>query len=132
MKTVAFACLASLIALPAMADKNPEPKPSGVTIHLFGPNLITTTNSDSAAPDSNAGSASSPASGQSADQSVTINGVSTPLSSGDSASTGSANASPAAAQPEPTMGEVLHEMFVTGDPAQDGHPNFPRGKTGSN
>lgn len=107
MKTATLACLASLIALPAMADRNPQPKPSGITIHLFGPNLITTSN-----PSSDSSASGEAASGQGAGQSATINGTS-------------------AAQPEPTMSEVLHEMFVTGDPADKGKAQFPRGKAAS-
>lgn len=98
MRIVAFACLASLITLPAMADRTPQPKPSGITIHLFGPDLVTTDNSPTST-----------------------------SSNGSQAAAGS----PQAAQPEPTMSQVLHEMFVTGDPAQDGKPQFPRGKQAS-
>lgn len=81
MKVIFAAFLASLIALPAIA-RDPKPKPSNVTIHLFGPDLVTQGNPPS-----------------------------------------STNGAPAV-QPEPTLHEVLHEMFVTGDP-QDKVPHFP-------
>ncbi|GAN79380.1 hypothetical protein SAMN02746095_00376 [Acidocella aminolytica 101 = DSM 11237] len=31
----------------------------------------------------------------------------------------------------PSWGDVLHQMFVTGDPAQDSKPSFPTGRQGS-
>ena len=91
MKAIVIACLASLIALPALA-RDPQPKPSNITIHLFGPDFITQTN----------------ASGTSG--------------AGQNGGTGNASSE---AQPEPTLHQVLHEMFVTGDPEQDKNPHFP-------
>lgn len=134
MKTIMVACLASLIALPAMADRNPPPSPSGVTIHLFGPQLITTTNSSGAAPSSSSGQAASAPQGTNggSTQYVTINGASAPLSPSNGspvrASSTSSASEPAAnvnAQPEPTWGELLHQMFVTGAPGQKNKPHIP-------
>lgn len=105
MKAIVTACLASLIALPALA-RDPQPKPSNVTIHLFGPDLITQTNANGSA---NAGQ----------------NNIG-PNNAGSSASSSSE------AQPEPTLHQVLHEMFVTGDPEQNKEPHFPRLKGMSN
>lgn len=133
MKTIVVACLASLIALPAMADRNPPAAPSGVTIHLFGPQFITTTNSPGEAPSSSgqANSAPQEAGGGSAPH-VTINGVPALLSPSNGSSappppTSSTNepATTAPAQPEPTWGEVLHQMFVTGAPGQKNQPHIP-------
>lgn len=31
----------------------------------------------------------------------------------------------------PSWGDVLHQMFVTGDPTQDSKPSFPAGRQGS-
>jgi hypothetical protein len=36
---------------------------------------------------------------------------------------------PAQGYPEPTLGAVLHQMFVTGDP--NAGPGFPRGRKGN-
>ena len=98
LRTVILACLASLIALPAMAGRDPVLKPSGIVIHLFGPNFMTDSNSPSGT------APSQPASG------------------------GLSSANPAANQPEPTMSQVLHQLFVTGDPAQDSTPHFLHGR----
>lgn len=94
MKAIVVACLASLIALPALA-RDPQPKPSNITIHLFGPDLITQTNAS---------------------------GTSSTGQNADGSGTGNASSEP---QPEPTLHQVLHEMFVTGDPEQDKKPHFP-------
>lgn len=117
MKLILCTALVGLIALPAMAEKNPQPKPSGITIHLFGPELITTSNS-SANP-------SSPAA------------PSLPNAVKNSGGFAQSPASPSQPQPaattysEPSLGQVLHEMFVTGDPAQDGKPSFSKGRQAS-
>lgn len=129
MKTLTLACLASLIALPAMAERNPPPKPSGVTIHLFGPEFITGTGS---APASSSGGA--PATPSSGDQGVTMNGSPAPLPAGSASSKSASGDSSASgplmppAQPEPTLSQVLHEMFVTGAPGQNNRPHLSREK----
>lgn len=107
LKTIMIACLASLIALPAMAKRDPAIKSSGIVIHLFGPTLITTSQSPAGA-------------------------ASAPTGNGAAAGTSPTATREDASQPEPTLHEVLREMFVTGDPAQDGKPHFARSRAASN
>lgn len=98
LKKLMLAGLASLIALPALADKNPQPKASGIVIHLFGPEMITSSGTTAKPP---------------------------------AAAATAADTAPAT-PPAPSLGQVMHEMFVTGDPAQDSTPHFPRGRAASN
>jgi hypothetical protein len=82
--------------------RNAPPKPSGQVIHLFGPgsvlgNILPT----------------GPASGR-------------PAAPAGAAPAGAAPPAVAQAYQEPTMGDVLHQMFVTGDPNQA--KGFPMGR----
>ncbi len=101
MKILFAVMLVNLAALPALARQTPTPPPSGVVIHLFGPNSVTSQILPGAA-------ASSP---------------------GGTTQTGTA--ANAQAAPEPTFGDVFHQMFVTGDPAQDSKPRFAPGRNGA-
>jgi len=87
--------MAVCFATAAQARLEPKPPPSGIVVHLFGPNSVM----QSVAPAlANAPDGTPPA------------------------------AAPGGAQAEPSWGNVLHQMFVTGDPES---PNQPaRGKIG--
>ncbi len=106
MKILPAALLASLAAFPAMARQDPSPKPSGIVIHLFG--------SDSGSSSQPSPSTPSAATNDKAPQ-------------GGEAQSGEATQNTQA----PTIGQVLHQMFVTGDPAQDSKPHFAQGRNGS-
>lgn len=99
-------------AAPAFARQPPPAPPSGIVVHLFGPNSLSSHILPSAAEAMPAGSAtgSAPASGQTAAQG------STPAA-GTSSS--------------PSWGDVAHAMFVTGDPAEEGAAVLPKGKAAS-
>ncbi len=99
LKLLPAALFASLTAFPALARQDPNPPPSGIVVHLFGPDSVTS----HILP---AGSEKPPA-GQAAPQ------------GGDA---------PVQAAPEPTVDDILHQMFVTGDPAQDSTPHFAPGR----
>jgi hypothetical protein len=116
LKLLPAVLLASLAAFPALARQDPTPKPSGIVIHLFGPGSITSSGTPSA-PAQQAGQGAAPDGGNS--QSV----------QGASNTQGGSTAA-AQAAPSPTMGQVLHQMFVTGDPAQEAQPRFAPGRSG--
>jgi len=82
------------VASPAFA-RDPAPKPSGIVVHLFGQDSIMS-NVLPTAP----ASAGNPASAN------TVGGASNMAASPQAASN----------YVEPTTGEILHQMFVTGDP----------------
>jgi hypothetical protein len=105
LRLLAVTCLFAVCgATAAQARLEPNPPPSGIVVHLFGPNSIM----QSVAP----ALASAPDGAQPA---VAPSG-------------GQSDIGPAAAPAEPTWGNVLHQMFVTGDPDA---PNQPaRGKVG--
>lgn len=84
---------------PAQARVDPTPPPSGIVVHLFGPDSVMSN--------------------------VMPAGSAAPAPGVGAASGGTA---PAAAYPEPTLGGVLHQMFVTGDPNDPTRPST--GKTG--
>ena len=101
-----------LAAAPAYARIEPTPPPSGIVYHLFGPDSITShiLPSGPSAPATPGGAA--------------------PAAAG-TASTGAQPASTTApASPAPSWGDVAHQMFVTGDPAQEGAAALPKGKAG--
>lgn len=84
---------------PAQADRNPQPPPSGIVIHLFGQNsVLSNILPTTAAPSAGTTSTSAPTNAP-------------------------ANA-PANAPKyvEPTTGEIIHQMFVTGDPNNPSKP----------
>lgn len=100
VKIIIIACLASAIALPAMA-RDPKPTDSGVVIHLFGPDFFSMANSANGTAE---------------------NSPSTP--SIQTSQTSQAETP----RPAPSMDQILHQLFVTGDPDQDGKPHFPHGR----
>ena len=100
----------ALLALagPAAARPNPEPPPSGIVVHLFGLGSITSNILPSLP-----GARPRPSGAASAGMGMPGAGV--PGGPEDAtASAGSAAADPY----DPTMGQVLHQMFVVGDPDQ--------------
>jgi hypothetical protein len=95
--------LAAFWTLPAFAHQDPSPRPSGVVIHLFGPNSVTsgmlpTVSEPHATAQAGGGSKSAPA--------------------GD---TGYVT---------PNMHDILHQMFITGDPNQKPGAGLAKGRTG--
>ncbi|MGE4482895.1 hypothetical protein [Acidocella sp.] len=106
MKILPAVFFASLAAFPAIARQDPEPKPSGQVVHLFGPDSITA----NILPSGTSNGSPQPSSGQAGD-------------TGKNASGGGSAA--------PSAGDILHDMFVTGDPAQQGKASFPTGRGGT-
>lgn len=104
MRRILIASLASMIALPALA-RNPQPTQSDVVIHLFGPNFISVTNSST-------GSAGNPA---------------TPSAPGTAENSPASSAQASSAQ-SPSLHQMLRQLFVTGDPADNGKPHFSHGR----
>jgi hypothetical protein len=97
-------CFGLLAAKPAAARQNPTPPPSGIVIHLFGQDsLMSNVLPDMASP-------------------------AAPMPTGNVAAPGAT--APGAAQSsndvEPTLGDVLHQMFVTGDPNDPPKPSTGR------
>jgi len=93
------------LAAPALARQDPPPPPSGIVIHLFGPDSIASKILP-AVPVANAPAAS--------------------------VASGTAMAPRPAAAPayqEPSLHDVLHQMFVTGDPDQKTGQDLAPGRT---
>jgi hypothetical protein len=97
---------ASLWITAAHARQPPNPPPSGIVIHLFGPNSITS----NILPTAPAASAAS---------------------TGPVKTTGAGASAPAAAPAyvEPSTSDILHQMFVTGDPNLKPGQNFAKGRS---
>jgi hypothetical protein len=105
-RTLVTAFALGLATAPAFARPQPVPPPSGIVYHLFGPDSLSShilPSAPQAAPASPAGS-------------TPANGAATPA------------ASPASTPSGPSWGDVAHQMFVTGDPAQEGAAALPKGK----
>jgi hypothetical protein len=97
----------SLAAGPAFGRAAPPPPPSGIVIHLWGPDSVTS----HILPESGGGGAS-----------------------GANASTGAAATTGTNAGNngyDPSWGDIAHQMFVVGDPAQEGAAALPKGKAGN-
>jgi len=114
-------------AAPALAaPRTAPPQPSGEVVHLFGPqgvwaNLAPVVGGTPAAP--------APAAAQ-AGAGAAVASSAAPGPASSTPSPAPAGAAPAAASyPEPTLGAVLHQMFVTGDP--NAGPGFPQGRKGN-
>lgn len=108
--------LAFGLAAPAYARMTPNPPPSGIVIHVFGPDSITS-HIMSIGPTTPAPAGTQPGTAQAA---------------GGTAATGTAATGTAPAPyPEPTMNDVLHQMFVTGDPNQENGNALAKGKAGN-
>ncbi len=91
--------LAAGLPFTALARPDPPPPPSGIVIHLFGQNSVMS-NVLPTAPDA----------GRSDTATVSEGGA------------------PQPAYVEPSTGEILHEMFVTGDPNDPQQPSTGRSK----
>ncbi len=98
--------LLGLAAAPAAARPDPSPPPSGEVLHLFGPNSVTS-------------------------HILPTSPAAAGADNGASAKTG---ASPAAGTQgqggSMSLGQIAHQMFVTGDPAQEGGAAQPKGRNG--
>jgi hypothetical protein len=105
-------------AAPALAARNTPPPPSGQVVHLFGPqgiwaNLAPVVGGAQPPPASVAPAAPGPLAATTA----------APPSA-------TPTAAPAAqSYPEPSLGAILHQMFVTGDP--NAGPGFAQGRKGN-
>jgi hypothetical protein len=110
------AAAASLVvsAGPALARHDPVPPPSGIVVHLFGPDSIT-----SRVLPNDLGFASAPPAP------AASNGTGTPV---QGAAVAGGPGAPANSYPEPTMHQILHEMFVTGDPNMAPGSNLATGR----
>jgi hypothetical protein len=96
----------------AWARNDPTPPPSGIVIHVFGPDSLMS----NVLPDNAAGGG----------------GGAKPATGGTSMAGGSVTGTAADQNyPEPTMNEVLHQMFVTGDPDQKPGADLATGRTGT-
>jgi hypothetical protein len=105
----------------AEATRNPTPPPSGIVVHLFGPDSIMSNMTDlpgeivkpTPKPNGAPPGIVQPGSSQS--------GAAQPA--GNAAPSAAAGTStPSGSYEEPTVGQVLHQMFVVGDP---NHPTTP-------
>jgi hypothetical protein len=111
------------------APRTAPPPPSGTVVHLFGPqgvwaNLAPVVGGTQTAPAVAAPVGAVPAGATPATLAST--GGPAPASSAPAR----AGAAPAAQNyPEPTLGAVLHQMFVTGDP--NAGPGFAQGRKGN-
>jgi hypothetical protein len=85
--------LTLLAAQTAQARQMPEPPPSGIVVHLFGPGPVASNILPMAAPK--------------------------PAAPG---------ATPAYI--EPSAGDILHQMFITGDPNEPASAKLPKGRPG--
>ena len=82
----------------AQARQTPNPPPSGVVVHLFGPDSVASGILPSGAPAPAAGGTPAPAGGGSG-------------------------------YVEPSTSDILHQMFVTGDPNQQPGQALSKGKS---
>jgi hypothetical protein len=89
----------------AHATRNPTPPPSGIVVHLFGPHGIMT-------PILPGDDTSHSAQGQNGSQGATAG----------SATSATDNANSLQTSDDPSLHDILHQMFVTGDPND---PNKP-------
>jgi hypothetical protein len=88
----------------AHASRNPTPPTSGIVVHLFGPNSIMS----NITPDLPGETAKPAAPRQTASSTTNSAGSASSMETSD----------------EPSWHDVLHQMFVVGDPE---HPNKPAG-----
>jgi hypothetical protein len=107
--------LAAGLAVPALARQNPPPPPSGIVIHLFGPDSITSKILPTA-PAASAPAAPAPAA---------------PVASmaGGAVMAPAPQAAAAPAYQAPSLHDVLRQMFITGDPDQKTGQDLAPGRT---
>lgn len=94
----------------ACAHIDPPPPPSGIVVHLFGPNGMT----NRILPQSSAARAAT----GSAPGGVTPNNAANGVSPNN------------AAAAAPDMHDILHQMFITGDPNVQPGQSIPKGRSG--
>jgi hypothetical protein len=123
---VAFSAVFWLAAGAALAKPMPEPPPSGIVVHLFGPDSITSNILPQAAapapaaqaanaPVANGPTATAPAAAPAGTtQPVTSTASVPPPGPGGTVQPAAAPA--ATAYQGPSLHDILHQMFVTGDP----------------
>ncbi len=93
----------------ASAERNPSPPPSGIVVHLFGPHGVMTPilpGDDSNHGTQGQAGGQTPATGAASGASASATGSASPLETSD----------------DPNIHDILHQMFVTGDPND---PNKP-------
>jgi len=132
MLRVLLTGLLVLGAAPALAaPRTAPPQPSGEVVHLFGPpgvwaNLAPVVGGTPAAP---APAAAQAGAGAAVASSAAPGPASSPPAPAPAGAAPAGAAPAAASYPEPTLGAVLHQMFVTGDP--NAGPGFPQGRKGN-
>jgi len=104
------------------APRTAPPPPSGVVVHLFGPQGVWADLAPVVG-----GTPQAPAAPAPVGAPATVAPGTTVASAAAPAPAASAPAP--ASYPEPTLGAVLHQMFVTGDP--NAGPGFAQGRKGS-
>ncbi len=118
-------------ATAAQARSNPEPRPSGIVVHLFGPDSIMShlvpglpgeTPAPAAAPAPAANAAPQPGAQPGAAQSGAAQSGGAQSQAQPIATATPAAAAAPANDDVPSLGAVLHQMFVVGDPE---HPSQP-------
>ena len=130
MKRLALALLAAT-ALPAgaaLARNDSSPPPSGEVIHLFGPNSVfNSPEFNNIIPNTKSSAAAPAASGTTAPANAPAGNL-----AGNPASTqASTQASTSASASDGSLGSVLHEMFVTGDPNVPASERLSKVRTGT-
>lgn len=105
---IAATCWACL----AEARPDPTPPPSGIVIHLFGPDSITSNLLPSGGTE------------------TTAQGSKTEGTQGSAPAGSAQGTGPATQSTGPSMHSILHEMFVTGDPNMTPGQALSKGRTG--
>jgi hypothetical protein len=135
MKRVLLASFLVLGAAPALASgRNPQLPSSGIVIHLFGPEAgipeqVTPPPAPGvAAMGTPAPVVSAPGAPASAAPAPGVTASAAPAAGGVAAASAPSAAAAAAqsAYPEPQLGTILHQMFITGDPNRG--PGFSTGR----
>ncbi len=119
LSRLAYAVVLVLPGAAAFARLNPTPPPSGIVIHLFGPDSITSHVLPTFTGPAGAPAAGAPAAVNRppAGAAGVGNGTETGAAMQPGGVTNTTEAATAPASSTPTMGEVLHQMFVVGDPS---------------
>ncbi len=110
---VLMAALTAALPPTAKARLNPPPPPSGIVVHLFGEGSVMS----NVLPTAPAGGSAvqGALAGQQASSAVTASGPSR-----------TGIAAPQPAYVEPSFGDVMHQLFVTGDPNDPTRPSTGR------
>jgi len=110
----------------ATARQDPTPPPSGIVVHLFGQDSVMS----NVLPTAPAGAQiAAPAGAQiAAPEGAQITAPAGAQGTTGQAGTASGGVAAEPAYVEPTTGEILHQMFVTGDPDDPTQPSTGRTK----